>query len=234
MDRATAIGKIKKCLALASSSNAHEAAAALRQAQKLMQEHGITDSDVSMADVVEKGVKSPSNTISMWQSKLARCVAEAFGCELFYCRHAKIGASFKVVRSTDVVFIGVGAAPEVAGYAFEVLLRQAIRDRAAHIAAQPKRLKQSTKTARGDAFATAWVHAVWVQLEKFAGTARDVELIEQYMQQQHPDMRELKPTTRHVSRHVRDDSYASGHKAGQNARLDRAVTGSHETKLIGS
>jgi hypothetical protein len=35
MDRETALTKIKKCLALAKSSNEHEAAAAMRQAQKL-------------------------------------------------------------------------------------------------------------------------------------------------------------------------------------------------------
>ena len=43
------LDKIKKCLALASSANEHEAAAALRQAQKLMQAHGLTDQDVAAA-----------------------------------------------------------------------------------------------------------------------------------------------------------------------------------------
>ena len=36
------LDKIKKCLVLASSANEHEAAAALRQAQKLMEAHGIS------------------------------------------------------------------------------------------------------------------------------------------------------------------------------------------------
>ncbi len=141
MDRDSAIKKIKKCLALAGSSNAHEAAAAMRQAQKLMQEHGVSETDVTLADVSEKHIPAPSNTISSWQASLARSVAAAFGCEHYYCRTAKIGSGYRLVRSTNVVFVGVGAAAEVASYAFEVLLRQATRDRSAHIASQSKKLK---------------------------------------------------------------------------------------------
>ncbi len=232
MDRDSAIKKIKKCLALAGSSNPHEAASAMRQAQKLMQEFGVSETDVSLADVSEKGTKAPSNTVSVWQSKLARSVADAFGCELYYCRHAKL-VYCQVKRSTDVVFIGIGAAAEVASYAFEVLLRQAIRDRAAHIAGQSKKLKQRTKTARGDAFALAWVIAVQDQLDKFVGSQTSADLVMTYMQQNHADLGEFKPAARHLNRHVRDDSYTSGHQAGRNARLERAVGGSASPKLIG-
>ena len=48
------LDKIKKCLALSSSSNEHEAAIALRQAQKLMELHGISDIDVKAAQAQEK------------------------------------------------------------------------------------------------------------------------------------------------------------------------------------
>jgi hypothetical protein len=46
MRRDQAINKVRKCLRLAESSNAHEAAAARRQAAKLMQQHHITARDV--------------------------------------------------------------------------------------------------------------------------------------------------------------------------------------------
>ena len=52
-DRDKIIAKVK-CLALAKSSNEHEAANALRQAQKLMQAHGISDLDVEHVDIQEK------------------------------------------------------------------------------------------------------------------------------------------------------------------------------------
>jgi protein-tyrosine-phosphatase len=231
MDRDSAIKKIKKCLALAGSSNPHEAASAMRQAQKLMQEHGVSETDVSLADVSEKGTKAPSNTVSVWQSKLARSVAEAFGCELYYCRHVKLVFN-RAQRSTDVVFIGVGAAAEVASYAFDVLLRQAIRDRATHIAAQSKKLKQRTKTARGDAFALAWVVAVQEQLDKFVGNPASADLVVTYMQQNHADLGQFTPAARHLNRHVHDDSYTSGHSAGKKARLERGVAGGQAQQLI--
>ena len=43
--------KIKKCLRLAKSSNPHEAAAAMRQAQKLMEKYNLTERDVDLTDV---------------------------------------------------------------------------------------------------------------------------------------------------------------------------------------
>lgn len=46
MDKSKALDKIKKCLALSKSSNPHEAAAALRQAQKLMHAHDITEREL--------------------------------------------------------------------------------------------------------------------------------------------------------------------------------------------
>ncbi len=48
MTRDKALAKIKKCLALGRSTNPHEAAAAMRQAQKLMAEHGLNDTDVKL------------------------------------------------------------------------------------------------------------------------------------------------------------------------------------------
>jgi len=233
MDRDTALNKIRKCLALAGSSNPHEAAAAMRQAQKLMREHNVSETDVSLADVCEKGIKAPSNRISMWQSKLARSVADAFGCEIYYSRHTKLGIT-RMHRATDVVFIGVGASAEVASYAFDVLLRQATRDRAIHIAAQSKKIKQRTKTARGDAFAIAWVIAVQAQLDKFVGNPAAEQLLVTYMQTHHADLGTFEPVARHVNRHVRDDSFVSGHLAGKQARLDRAVSASAPVPQIKS
>ncbi len=42
------LGKIKKCLALSSSDNPHEAAAAMRQAHALMAAHGVSAEQITM------------------------------------------------------------------------------------------------------------------------------------------------------------------------------------------
>lgn len=44
--RDKALDKIRKCLALSKSANEHEAAAALRQAQKMMEMHGLSEDDL--------------------------------------------------------------------------------------------------------------------------------------------------------------------------------------------
>ena len=55
MTRDEALDKIKKCLALAASPEAHEAAAALRQAQKLMAQFGLMCAfDVDDADATDR------------------------------------------------------------------------------------------------------------------------------------------------------------------------------------
>lgn len=233
MDRDTALQKVKKCLALAGSSNPNEAATAMRQAQKLMEQFDISDVDVSLADVKEAAQKARSSTVSRWEALLARVISDAFSCESLIRRGylptfiggAKKGAEFR--------FVGVGAAAEVASYAFQVLYRQAHRDRQAHIAAQRKSIKQATKTARGDAFAMAWVMAVEKLVERFAGSPEKADLLVDYMAKTYPGMGEARTAQRHLNRHVRGDSYAEGARAGKQARLDRAVTSSQTAQQIG-
>ncbi len=51
-DKQKVLDKIAKCLALSKSANEHEAAAALRQAQKLMVAHALTEEDVGLVEYV--------------------------------------------------------------------------------------------------------------------------------------------------------------------------------------
>jgi hypothetical protein len=51
-DKSKVLEKIKKCLALSKSPNEHEAAAALRQAQKLMAMHNLSEDDLEGVDYV--------------------------------------------------------------------------------------------------------------------------------------------------------------------------------------
>lgn len=149
--------KIKCCLALAKSSNANEAATALRQAQAMMEQHGITREDVAASDVgshVSQAAglgKTPPAHMTM----LANMIAVAFAVEPLYRAHQtfeKWEGSFE--------FYGIDSAPEIAGYAFEVLARQLRKDRNAFIGGLKKRLKRSTKVRRGDLYAQGWVQAV--------------------------------------------------------------------------
>ena len=232
MDRDKAIDKIKKCLALASSSNPHEAASAMRQAQKLMAEHGLSGIDVELADVSETAVRANSNVLSNWETTLARTVADAFGCQLIVNRRHQVQFMAAPLKITDWKFIGTGAGPDVAGYAFRVLQQQCVKDRLAHVKAQPKRIKNSTRIARGDAFAVGWVGAVRDLLDCFAGNERQTEVLLTYMAHHYPDLADAKVHSRELSRHVRDSSFADGAEAGKNARLNRGIGAGRRQELL--
>lgn len=228
MDRETAIQKIKKCLALSKSPNPHEAAAALRQAQKLMEAHQLDEGDIDLSCVAEHDTKLTAGIKSAWLTLLARTCSDAFGCDFIF----KSGGD-----GNRATFIGLQGAEQVAGYAFQVLLRQVQRDRTNHIAEQPKACKRVTKVARGDAFALGWVRAAAVLVSRLAGSeteqAARAALIEQYKQRQFTGLKSFTPVRRDLDKKVRvtPNSYMQGDSAGRNAKLSNAVGATRQALL---
>lgn len=231
MNREQALDKIRKCLALSRSANEHEAAAALRQAQALMREHSISGSDVDLAKVTEQTTAARSSAINTWESRLANCVAEAFGCQHFsVCGYRFIGTTLR--RTREVVFVGIGASPQVASYAYDVLSRQCAAARLVHVRKQPKTCKPITRTARGDQFAIGWVYAVRQLVERFAGRPGDQALIETYIATKHPELKSVKPRNTTVGRNVRNDDLEAGFSAGKSARLNQGLAGGNKQLRI--
>lgn len=233
MTRDEALQKIKKCLALAASPNEHEAAAALRQAQKLMQQFDFTAADVDMADVCEQRQKAQNVPLVNWESTLVKMVAEAFGCHVFTSveRGWPILGHTRSIRS--FVYVGVGAAPEVAGYAYDVLSRQCAKDRRVYMGKQPKNCKPKTKVARGDAYAQGWVSGVRGKLDAFAGKEQHQEIIARYMELNYPDNGTSTPKDRITGKNITDNDYYHGSKAGREASLNHAVGGRAPLAQIG-
>ena len=219
------LDKIKKCLALSASSNEHEAEAALRQARKLMEAHGITDLDVQAAEAEERRAKSSAKAQpANWEAMLAAKIADAFACQVIFSNGFwnRIG---------EWCFIGCGAAPEVAHYAFTVLHRQAKRAREEHIKARLKRCKVATKTRRADLFSEGWVRSVAGTIAAFAGTEQQAAAIDAYMVKHYPALRSLKSRDRNDGRKLRDheyDDYSAGHRSGKDAQLNRGVGGAEQ------
>lgn len=221
-DHKKIIAKIKKCLALSSSSNRYEAEAALRQASKLMEAHGVDDQDIQAADAEERraksGVKSsPSN----WESMLAARIGDAFCCRVIFARGNwnQLG---------EWVFIGCGMAPELAQYAFAVLKRQGKRAREEYIRATLKRYVLATKTRRADLFSEGWVLSVTGKIVSFAGNERDSTAIDAYMARQYPSLGKLKNRNRNAGRKINSGEYgdyAAGSLSGRDAQLNRGVGG---------
>jgi uncharacterized protein (DUF433 family) len=226
MEREEAIRKIAKCLALAKGADGPVAAAALRQAQALMREHQLDEQGVAIAEVREERVKAAFVVLTDWEATLSNLVADAFACEVFTSSGWQWPAGRRVEQRTWV-FIGVGAAAQVAAYAFEVLARQCKDARRLHISKQSKNCKASTKAARGDAFARGWVESVRDLVERFANGERNQQLLAQYMAAKYPNLGKAKVTSRNDSRKGGDSRF-EGILAGQKASLHNGVGGPQE------
>jgi hypothetical protein len=210
--------KIRKCLALSKSTNEHEAAAALRQAKKLMEAHNISTDDVKAEEVSEARAKAGArrNPVA-WEGNLALTVGAVFNCAVIFASGMSEG------RWT---FIGVGANPEVAQYAFVVLFRQLKRARAEYIKERLNRCKPAAKTCRADLFCAGWVHAVRAgALGQFVPENPDQAAIDAFNARHHPALVESKT----IVRGGRDcgDSLV-GYLRGKKARLHRGVGGADE------
>lgn len=162
MDRQTALRKVLRCLRLAASSNPNEAAAALRQARALMDEHGLTEADAYASEIHRadaptrcRGAMPPRSLMF-----LIDVVAKGFRCEVVINRSSKavVKHGWPTVESTTTVeFFGAGADAEVAAYAFSVLRRQLEADKGRHTTRVRKR---ANKERRGEEFAIGWISAV--------------------------------------------------------------------------
>lgn len=232
MNREQALAKIKKCLALSKSANPHEAAAGLRQAQALMALHSISDTDVTLADV--RHCAAPARYVEMllWEAKLARLVADTFGCNMLQSSRRVLQAGARLVKQSTYVFIGTGSAPEVASYAYDILARQCAKSRLAHIRKQPKNCKPRTLTARGDEYAFGWVVGVSELMDKFAGTEKNSALIDQYMALRYPNLETITPKDRITGRNTNENDWRAGIQAGRSAQLNRGLAAGAQQGLL--
>jgi hypothetical protein len=115
MEKTPIIEKIKKLLALANSSNEHEAALAAGHAQRLLSEHNLAMADIEAAhrpDKADKVETSVSKSLPKWMRHLSAGVSTAFDCQAIH--HPATG---------KMTFIGVGADVQIAAYTFIYLDR---------------------------------------------------------------------------------------------------------------
>ncbi len=107
------IEKIKKLLALANSSNEHEAALAASHAQRLLSQHNLAMADIESSvkpDKADKVETTVSKTLPKWVRHLSAGICTAFDCQAIH--HPALG---------KMTFIGVGADVQIAAYTFSYL-----------------------------------------------------------------------------------------------------------------
>jgi hypothetical protein len=208
--RAKMIEKIKKCLALSSSSNEHEAASALRQARKIMEAYSISSIEIEAGQAEEwRSMSRSRSTPALWETELVNRLANAFGCEVLFASGPGIWQ-----------FVGCGGNPEIVQYAFDVLYRQILRARRQYIKTKLTRCKTGTKTRRADFFCYGWVVSATEKIEACAGNEKQTKAIEAYMSLHYPSIEPLKPRTR---KDGEVDDYCAGRVSGKDAELNRGI-----------
>jgi hypothetical protein len=226
-DDALIISKIRKCLALAQSANEFEAAAALRQAQKLMLAHGISDADVEFADIQEAATRAGAfRSPARWEADLACIIAQAFACATYFrCSN----------RKGSWVFVGVSPSGEIACYAFRVLSRQVRKARARYMHVVLKRYKAPKRTRLADVFCEYWVAGATKLVKDFVGDDATRARVTAYIKTQTFDQK-LKTTDRSADGKFSGADMAAGLAgsiAGRKAQLNRGVGSETRPALAG-
>ena len=109
------IEKIRKLLALANSTNEHEAALAASHAQRLLSEHNLAMADIepdNKPDSADRVETTVGKTLPKWIRQLSAGICTAFDCQAIH--NPVIG---------KLTFIGVGADVQIAVYTFAFLDR---------------------------------------------------------------------------------------------------------------
>lgn len=116
MTRKRVIERVRKLLALAKSSNEHEAALAAAHAQRLLAEHNLAISELEMREEgAGEAELTVARTVPKWLSSLFAVVAHAFDCMAIVASTADAGR---------LRFIGVGEDPAVAACTLQFLMQE--------------------------------------------------------------------------------------------------------------
>ena len=121
MDRSKVLSKIEKCMNLSKSSEPHEAAAALRQAQKLMEAHGISQDDIDQVGYSAEKVSIPiqaNKKLPIVLTRLINIVMKAFGVKAVMGREVRVSD-----QSYTVTYLGPDHRVAMASYTHTVIFR---------------------------------------------------------------------------------------------------------------
>lgn len=121
MDKQRIIEKIKKCMALGESSNANEAAAALRQAQKMMNMHGLTEDDIEGSNYSNDTVECPiqaNKKVPVHLSKFVSIIMKAFQVKAVIETNVRVSDASYRIR-----YFGPNHRVTMAAYAHVVIFR---------------------------------------------------------------------------------------------------------------
>lgn len=219
------LDKVQKCLALSKSAEPHEAAAALRQAQKLMDKYNIDHQTLELAEIGELDIKSKVSVsrTKNWEQNFMWMLAKVFGCRVLWTASRSYAAD---VFGTWTL-VGLKTQLKLAEYAYAVLMPRLIKQRRDFIARLPKFCSREEKASEGDGFAVGWVAAIRSTVEEFAGYKDLREKLDRYTEATYGKLGQSKEQNKEIGRL----GMLQGHEAGSKESLYRGVSG-FETRRI--
>lgn len=229
------LAKIKKLLNLARrSSNSHEAATALNQAQALMRKHKLSQNDIDLMDITSKaskGAPSHAQSIPRYMAFLGQLICHAMGVKCYY----SFRRNYTNCRMQNtVIFYGPDERPEIAAYAFDVLSRQMVKARRTFIGSLRKNIKPVTKTARADQFCEGWAEGAYQVIEPFVVTETEKTLMTNFLAKLKKEQTAADFTPREAKKCRGDEDAAeAGFNEGLKARLNQGVSGKQTAPSLG-
>lgn len=214
--------KIKKCLALGDSPEPEEAAAGIRQAQKLMEKYGVDSLDLSMSNVGETEFKSKVSISKLndWELRMVHLVARAFGCRVMWT------SGFG--RTTGhYTLIGLKSQIKIANYTCEVLQRKLMNARQTFLKNAPTYWDRKTKTTEGDGFCQGWLNGIASKVQAMSQSETTREMINRKVDEKSSG-KEAKVKKRQVGL----KGYFDGVEAGANESLYRPMESMGQNKRL--
>ena len=229
METQAIIEKIKKLLALANSSNEHEAALAASHAQRLLSEHNLAMADIEAAhkpDKADKVETAVSKTLPKWIRHLSAGVCTAFDCQAIH--HPATG---------KMTFIGVGADVQVAAYTFTYLDRTLRKlcstymkyDVSGDIANRHRELMRQSYYLGAVSTIIARLREQKVQTPVTTGALVPVK--EGLIRQAMSEIGNLR-TMHSRKSYVNTDAYAKGQTDGEQVGISHGITGGSSPRKI--
>lgn len=220
-----ALAKLKKCLALAASSEPHEAAAALRQAQALMRQHALTEDDVEASRIDDELVKTREGFgRCVYLAALGRLLHKAFGVSRVIERNPGSAAR------ANIRYIGPSGRPTMAAWAHKVITKAVDDAWNAHLVKHP-RLK--TDGGKRTAFRLGWLAAVEPKVMAIGFTEAEKNAVDLWMKRTYANslmtMDAAKPKAMDNSSYL---AALAGAQQGAKFDLHRPMTGASSGPAI--
>lgn len=206
------ISRLKKCLALSASPEPHEAAAALRHAQKLMAELDMTEEDLLGLEIQDVTVKTREGFgACRTMNYLATIIVDAFGVECFFERNPG------TAKRLNVRYVGQRDRVLLAEYSHRVIWR-AMQGQWDAFLAERSWLKGAS--GKRQAFQLGWLSMVQAKVEKLTPPEDETRAVKSWIAKKFGELTEGGPIRQTP---VSADAFYAGREAGSEFNLHAPV-----------